>query len=234
MDIRGFKRDPTYVKKFIKKLNDGSIIFTKEAKVMLPKKWMDNDLVAISDPITMVGVFAIIIDNYYAVSSVTTLMSTDPDKINYDFVNDEEYIVFNYKENDRLTINSQLVKRDNIPYKLFTFIFDKGKIPWFLSYTDVSQIYDSSIEYASVNFNLPHSVFEMVAGVIARNENEKNTFYRHGDWSKPPVFIPLRSVQFAASNTTAKLIGAYWSEGLASALVYPSERKELIEELLRK
>ena len=234
MDISGFKRDPNYIKKFIKVLKDGSIIFTKEARVMLPKKWMDNDLITITDPITMVGVFAILMDNYYGVSSVTTLMSTDPDKINYDFVNDEEYIIFNYKENDRFIINSELVKRDNIPYKLFTFIFDKGKIPWYLTYTDVSQIYDSSIEFASVNFNLPHSVFEMVAGVIARNENAKNTFYRHGDWSKKPVFIPLRSVQFAASNTTAKLIGAYWSEGLASALVYPSERKELIEELLRR
>ena len=233
MDISNLKRDSEYIKKYIKKLDDNSIIFLKQALVMIPKKWEDKDLISVKDTTTMVGVFCIIIDDKYAVSLVSSLIETDPSAASSETIESEEYYIFSYNVNDRLMVNSKLVKRDNLPYKLFTFIFDKGKIPWYMSYVDFSQIYDLSKEYANVNFNLPHSVFEMVTGVIARDKDAKNIFYRHSDWNKKPAYIPLRSVQFVASNTTAKLIGAYWSEGLASALVYPSERKELIEEILR-
>jgi hypothetical protein len=49
---------------------------------------------------------------------------------------------------------------------------------------------------------------------------------------KPPVYIPLRSVTYTATNTTNKLAGSYFQEGLVSALVSPSERKERIESIL--
>ena len=52
--------------------------------------------------------------------------------------------------------------------------------------------------------------------------------------SRPPALIPFRSVTYGATNTTAKLMGAYFDEGLTSALVNPSQRTEKIEELLRR
>ena len=233
MDIHAFKRDPAYVKKYMEKKNDKSIVFTKPAMVMIPRRWTDSDLATMGNPSTILAICAIIIDNRYAVSSINSLISTDSFSVSYDFVDNEEYIVIAYRPQDRFIINASLVKRDNLPYKIFTFIFDKGRIPWYIDYENVAQIFDSAAVFANVKFNLPHFAFEAVAGSIARNAKAKNTYYRHGDWKVPPVYIPLRSVQFAASNTTAKLIGAYWSEGLSSALVYPSERKEVIEDLLR-
>ena len=233
MEIDNLIRDPNYIRKYMKEMKDGSIVFTKEAKVYLPKRWEESDLINIADTVTTIAVLAISIDDRYCTTLTCSLMSTDPSKIGYVNINSEDYLELNYLPNDRFIINRSLVKRDNLPYKLFTFIFDKGRIPWYLNYVDISQVYDSSSKFANVNFNLPHTVFEMVTGVIARNKKEKSTYYRHGDWKIDPVYIPLRSVQFAASNTTAKLIGAYWDEGLSSALVNPSDRKELIEELLR-
>ena len=233
MDTDDLIREPKYIRSCLRELNDGSIIFTKAAKVYLPKMWIESDLINLSDPVSVVCVFAIVIGDRYGVSTINSMMSTEPSKIGYETIDKIDYIVFSYSPEDKFMLNKSLVKRDNLPYKLFTFLFDKGKIPWYLNYTDVSQIYDSSKKYADVNFNLPHSVFEMIASVIARNEGDKSKFYRHGDWKKKPVYIPLRSVQFAASNTTAKLIGAYWSEGLSSALVNPSDRREIIEDLLR-
>ena len=51
--------------------------------------------------------------------------------------------------------------------------------------------------------------------------------------TKKFVTIPLRSVAYAASNTTNKLAGSYFSVGLTSALVNPTERVEKIEAILR-
>jgi hypothetical protein len=65
-------------------------------------------------------------------------------------------------------------------------------------------------------------------------------FYRHQFkdtkqlTDKPPEIIALRSVQDGASNTTAKLMGAYLDEGINSALVDPAERLERVEDLLRR
>ena len=233
MDISKLKRNPQYIIKYMKEMDDGSIIFTKEARVHVPKKWSESDLVNIADPITTIAILAIVIDGYYSIVTTCSIMATDPSKVSQVNIESEDYIEFIYQPKDRFLLNKSLVKRDTFPYKLFTFIFDKGQIPWYLDYSDVSQVYDNCPKYANVKFNLPHCVFEMIVGAIARNAESKNTYYRHGDWNKKPVYIPLRSVQFAASNTTAKLIGAYWSEGLSSALVNPSDRKELIEELLR-
>jgi hypothetical protein len=53
-------------------------------------------------------------------------------------------------------------------------------------------------------------------------------------FTKPPTFIPFRSPIYGATNTTAKLIGAYFDDSINSALVNPSEKVEGVESLLRR
>ena len=49
----------------------------------------------------------------------------------------------------------------------------------------------------------------------------------------PPVFIPISSIEFGATNTLNKLGGNYFDKGVASALVTPTESVELIEIIIR-
>ena len=80
---------------------------------------------------------------------------------------------------------------------------------------------------------------QMFAAAITRDSANRAKYYRHTlsdlpSEDRPPTFIPLRSVTYGATNTTAKLMGSYWNDGLTSALVNPSEKTERIEQLLRR
>lgn len=183
---------------------------------------------------TFPGVYALIIGDDYAVSTTLTTISTDPDTIETVTIENMEYYAFHYQAGGRFMTDTACVKVDSLPYRIFDAVIDKGKVPWYLDYLGLSELFDSAKKYCGVNLDtIDHAIFEMVAAVISRQASDRSKFYRHGKDEGRPAFIPMRSVQYGASNTTAKLIGAYWSEGLMSSLVHPSERKELIEDLLR-
>ena len=237
MDVHKLKRRPDLIKAKLKKQSDNSVITLVPATVMVPRLWEDKALVSIGVHTTFTGVYALIQGDSYAVSTALTVITTDADSVDTVNVDGEEYYAFRYQAGDRVILNTDCLKSDSVPYRFFDAVIDKGKIPWYLEYEDLIQIFNTAGEYAGVNFNIDHSIFEIVMAEITRNPNDRSKFFRHcneKDISGKPAFIPLKSVQFTASNTTAKLIGAYWQEGLSSALVHPSERKELIEDLLRK
>ena len=83
-------------------------------------------------------------------------------------------------------------------------------------------------------------VMELIASMVSRNQKNRLEYYRHTIQNRdelktnPPLFVALRSVSDSATNTTNKLGGSYFEEGLTSALVNPTERVERIEDLLRR
>ena len=236
MDISNLTRDPVSVKKDLVTHKDGTVSAKKDCTITIPLLWEEKDLFLRGDSVLITAICPIIIDDKYAVLSVMSRIVTDPVTISTVTINDMDYVLLYYDVGDRILARHEVVKDDGLPYKIFDTIIDKGKVPWYLSYEDLGKLFDTSKSYSGLGINVDHAIFEMVASLIARDKNDRSKFYRHAvnkSLKSEPTFIPMRSVQYGASNTTAKLIGAYWSEGLTSALVHPSERKELIEDLLR-
>lgn len=234
LDASQLKRDPVAVKKQLSQAKDNSVIIKTQGQVLLPQPWLEKDLITMGEKTSFVGIFALVIGNVYAVSTILTLIESDPSVVSTETINGSDFYVLNYNPGDRLIMDANCVRRDGLPYKIFDSVLDRGKVPWFLTGEDLAQIYESSAPFASVGYPVDHSVFEIIMASLSRLRSDRSKFYRNGgNFDEPPVFIPFRSVQYGASNTTAKLIGAYWTEGLTSALVYPSERKEVIEDLLR-
>lgn len=236
MDVSKCVRNANAVKKELITHKDGTVTSKKECVVTVPLVWEEKGMFIRGESILVTAICPIIIDGTYSVLNVLAKMVTDPSTIQTVTIDDTEYIAMYYEPGDRILARGDVVKDDGLPYFVFDTLIDKGRIPWFLSYDDIGKLFDSSIAYAGLKFNIDHAIFEMVASLIARDRSDRSKFYRHAINKKPTAdttYIPMRSVQYGASNTTAKLIGAYWSEGLTSALVHPSERKELIEDLLR-
>jgi hypothetical protein len=124
-------------------------------------------------------------------------------------------------------------------YKIYDEIISKGRVPWYLGYLELGQIFDTAGYHAGANIGKNQEVTELIISMISRSEKDRNKYYRTTIQSldelmtNRPAFIPLRSVQYAATNTTNKLAGSYFSDALVSALVNPSDRVERIESLLR-
>jgi hypothetical protein len=238
MDPRTLKRDPAKIKSAIEVKGD-IIKATKPIKIYIPARFKEKGLAVISNTVSIVGVFAYVVeDKYYAVSKALAMITITPDITNSVMIGDDEYMEFQFEAGATITPNKQLVQQGNIPYLIFDEFVSKGKSPWYIGYIDEAELMDTAKHHAGFNPGTDHAVLEMIVAVRARQVKDKYKYFRHvlkspGDVEAPKAMIPLKSVQYGATNTTARLVGSYFDEGLTSALVNPSEKPEQIENLLR-
>lgn len=241
MDPSQLKRDPKRVHQDLSVLRDKRMITKEGCKLYIPARFQEQKLASIGAESYVLGIFAIVVgDKYYGVSNVPSMMKVDPATINTVTIEEEDYLELVFEAGDTVVSNVDLVKNDALLYYIYNEVIAKGHVPWYINYEDLGRLFEQSKKYAGASLGANHAVMEMIAASVTRDASNKTKFYRHTVESKddlekrPPVMIPLRSVTYGATNTTAKLIGAYWDEGVTSALVNPSDKVEPIEEILRR
>lgn len=239
MDISKLVRDAKKIHAVLE--TKGDIIKAKKRiKVYIPTRFKEKKLAVVGNEVSIVGVYAMVVDDkYYGVSKTNAMMSISPSEVNTVMVGEESYYEFVFENGDTFCSNKNLVHRGTLPYDIFDEIVAKGNTPWYLNLTDLAELFDTAKLHAGFSHGTNQAILEMITASRARLPNDRAKYYRHAltqqkDFENKPYYvIPLRSVQYGATNTVAKLIGAYFDEGLTSALVNPSERSEQIEEILR-
>ena len=108
-----------------------------------------------------------------------------------------------------------------------------------MNYIDMCRLFDTAKEYADANVGSNPEVIQMMISLIARDKDNRNIYYRqiantNQDIDNRLVFIPIRNINYGATNTVNKLGGNYMSTGIISALNNPSDKVENIESILRK
>lgn len=238
MNVSDLVRDSAKVHAALTQSKSGVLVATKPLKIYVPARYQERELMVIANEIRTVAIFAIVVDDkYYGVSTVNARIQLTPSWTNIVKVDDEEYYEFGFDKGAQVTPNINLVKDDLFVYKIYDEIIAKGNVPWFLSYLDLGKLFTTAKSHGGINLAANNIPLEMIAAAISRQDKDRTKFYRHalGEGKKDikPAFIPFRSVMYGATNTTAKLMGAYFDEGLTSALVNPSTKKEGVETLLR-
>lgn len=240
MDITKLIRKADKVHASIKELDDGSLIAVKECKIYIPLRFTECGLAFVGIETRIIGIYAIVVEGvFYGVSNICALIMITPTSTTKVTINDEEYYEFTFEPGSVITPNTNLVKTDTIVYRIYDEILSKAKVPWYLDYNDLGSLFDTANYHAGANVGNNREVTELIVSMIARNEKDRHVYYRSTiktaeDLKKhKPVFTPLRSVQYAATNTTNKLAGSYFGVGVNSALVTPATRVEKIEGLLR-
>lgn len=241
MDYRKYVRDAAKVQSYLRELEGDRLVTTKGCKIVIPVRFAERDLAFVGIETRIVGIFAIIVeDQYYAVSICNAMMRITPSSTNKVMYDDDEYYEFTFDAGATVCPSLQLVKIDTLVYSIYDEILSKGRVPWYLGYKEMGQLFDTAQEHAGANVGQQQEVTELMVSLVARDEEDRTKYYRQVIMSpedmlkKKPAFIPLRSVAYAATNTLNKLAGSYARDGLVSALVTPTERVERLEELLRK
>jgi len=241
MDPKKLTRDASKVHAALKELDDGSVVTTKGCKIIIPARFAEQQLAVLGNEINICGLFAIVVeDRFYGVSSAMAMMRIEPSVTNTIKIEDEDFLEFVFDPGCTVISSTELVKSDAFIYLVYSEIIAKGNVPWYMNYEDMGRLFESAPHHAGVSVGANFAVIEMIMAAISRSEKDRTKYFRHQLATKQdldkevPAFIPLRSVTYGASNTTAKLIGAYWEEGLTSALVNPTETVEPIEGLLRR
>lgn len=241
MDPRTWTRDPARVHACLKELPDGRLVAVKNVKIYVPSRFAERGLASIGIETHIVGIYAMVTDDlYYSVSLVNAMHRIEPTSTVKVVFGDDEYYEFSFVPGATVVSSVQLVKTDTLVYNIYDEIFSKGRVPVYLGYPELGKLFDSAKYHAGANIGQNHQVDELIVSLIARDPDNRARYYRQAIKSiddlkkKPPVFVPLRSVTYGATNTTNKLAGSYFKEGLVSALVSPAVRVERIEELLRR
>lgn len=238
MDIKNLKRDPEYVGKALRE-NDTVLYAAKTVRIYAPVRFTERNLGSMYPEITIVGIFAIVVDDRFAVMNIPAIMPLSPTVFNTVQINKEDYYEYVFEPGSVIIPNLDLVRTKTLVYYIYDEIISKGKIPWYLDYAGLASVFDYSKEFANVSVGSDHEVTELLVSLIARNKDDRKIYYRQSVktveeiQSNPPAYIPMRSVIYAATNTLNKIAGSYMESGIVSALVSPSERSENIESLLR-
>lgn len=241
MDLTRLIRDPKIVRENRVKLPNGSVTTKRGCKIYIPSRFAERGLAEVGIETHICGIYAMVCDDaYYAVSTINAMIRIEPSKTLKVKFKGVEYYEFVFDPGAVVYSSTSLVRIDTLTYHIYDEIFSKGRVPSYLSYDDLGGIYDTARKHAGANVGGNPEVVELMVSLIARDKTNKTLSFRStvktpSDLkNSTPVYIPLRSVSYAATNTTNKLGGSHFVQGLTSALVNPSERPERIETILRK
>lgn len=240
MNSSAYKRDKKRVDSCLKKVGT-TLVALEPLRIQIPERFTERDLAIIEDVSYILGFLAIITeDNYYASSTVTGMLRTEPDRIGKIVVDDIPYIELFYDKGSSVFSSTKVVTVDNLVHPVYTEMLGKGNIPWYHGYEDICMMFYDTGKYNGVTLGADLALWEYLGACLCRDPDNPRQYYRHRKNVKEslktvdPYIVSLRNVAFGATNFTSKLGGSYFDPGMTSLLAHPSERQERVENFLRQ
>lgn len=240
MDIKKLVHDAVKVRSYFRELPDERLVAVKPLKIYIPTRFAERNLAQIGIETHICGIAGIVVeDTHYALFLVNAMIRIEPTSTLKTMIDDVEYYEFSFEAGSTVASTTQLVKTDTLVFRIYDEFIAKGHAPWYTGYDELGKLFDTAKSMAGANIGQNHEVTELLISMIARDPTDRTKYYRQTVKSReelktrPPVIIPLRSVQYSATNTVNKLAGSYWNDALVSALVSPGDRVERIEKILR-
>ncbi|TXG83288.1 MAG: hypothetical protein E6R13_04065 [Spirochaetes bacterium] len=167
------------------------------------------------------------------------MMQITPTSTSIIEIEGEDHFEFTFEKGSQISPNVNLVVNDTLVYHIYDEIVAKGHVPFFFSYEDLGKLFVTAETHGGIKLASNNVPLEMIATAISRSTKDPMIYYRHvindirDQYKVKPEFIAFRNVSYGATNTTAKLMGAYFEEGLLSAFANPSKHPEPVETILR-
>ena len=201
--------------------------------VLIPRSYEKYKRLVVTDEVDTLAMFEITIGNetkgFFASASVIM----KPSVVEYVTDGGQDYVKCTFTKGDIFFKSTSVVKNSNIAYIVFTEYIEKGQIPRFMKYDDLAFLFDTVKRLTGCKIPAEHAAFEMIYAHLSRNRNNLKIPYRLTEMKEDPLFLKLKDVPHAATSTTAKLIGSYLNDSIATSMVNAAEDQSDIEDLLR-
>ena len=246
MDISKLIRKPDAVMSQLTKAKDGSLVAKKETRIYIPLKYRTRNLATFGPNTRTVAIFPIVIGNDYSVMKVCANIDLTPTSTRSVVIEDEEFIELFFEAGTTIAKSLKLVQSAVLVYYISDHFYSKGDVPWFINYNDLSELFDTAIKHAGTDLNVDPAILELIAASLSRQVKDRTKYLRHAlksqaEFEHPEMlgdggvsYISLKNIELGATNTTAKLMGNYFNDGLSSALVTETKQTEGVEDLLRR
>lgn len=242
IDYSQLKRHPDLIKSVISKAlpnPEGPAIVTKPLKMLFPQRFVDRDLAFLGNNNQVTAMAALIHGDYYAVLKCCALFNTEPISISRVNYQGREFVEFSYEPGCRLFTTRQLVKMDVLVYRIFDEFINKGNVPWYMNYEDMAGIFDTALKHAGTSLAEAVEVTEMIVSLQARAKGDLVTYFRtqiktREDLQKiHPAFIGIINAAYSPTNTLGRTTGSFFDMGVEASTVYPTNRIEKMEAIVR-
>jgi len=226
----------------LKQLSDVSgkpVIAKNNIAIQVPVRFKEIGLAQIGSSTFVFGLFAMILDSgEYALMNVNAYLELGAASVDTEEIDGTEYYNFHFEPGDVVFKTKSLVCRPALIFKAISEFVFKGKVPWYVDYDDMGKLFSTAKKHAATTADIRPEVMEFMAAYIGRNKNDRINYIResaetYADFEKNLAWVPMQSVYWSAPGTVNKLAGAYFQDGIVSAIVNPSERVEKIESILR-
>lgn len=232
-----YTRNPEAIRKSVKLSDADALIALKPVNIHIPVRFVECGLATLGLDTTTYGAFAIVDeDGNYGVVNVCGIFKLNPSRTTKINIEDKDYYVLGFETGDMVYRNVNIVKTAKFLFDAMDEFLFRADVPWYFSYDDRGKIFDTAVEFAGSAVGESLEIIELFNSITARDPKDLTKYYRTltGDKNCPlPANVGLKSVQYSATNTTNKLSGAYFSQGVVSALVTKTEKTEKMEALLR-
>lgn len=224
---------------FIHKEKEGQFIFNGTSlKLYIPKRYAVYDLLSIGETLETLGVFKMEIDGkywtYFHCLATLSMTYTDVTSGKQDGL---ECHIVTLTKGDIFIRNTTFVKSANNIRALYIESITRGRMNPAASYThDLPMFIDDAGKMCDAYIPVDHAIMEMIIAHLSRNPKDLSQPLRLTSYRKDSpdyVFTGLSNITRSPSTTTSRIVGAYFHEGTAAALVTQSEEESIVENLLR-
>lgn len=211
-----------------------TMVAVKPVSIVFPARYLQRGLALFEDEMHVIGYCAFVVDrHYYATTLVGAPFKTEPSSVMERIIDDVPQVELVYKPGDLVMTNTNLMVIDMLPYRIFDEFVAKGRKPWFIRERDNAVLFKHTGKHNGFEIGPNPAVFSIIAANIYRDEEDSGKYYRQTPRITKPAIVPLRSTAGTGSNAMAKLLGNHFEENVTSAIVYPSERLEPGDRILR-
>ena len=236
-----WKRDGAHLRSLIKTMPDGRVVALKDLSIVFPEDYLEKSLCKYGKRIEILGVLAFLDPEKqtYAVFNIPVMVYLSTTDIKDVVLNDVPYKVLEYQRGQTCLQTDKVIGNSKLSYWMYDYFIALGRVPWYLSYLDVLKLYRQDKYYMDATLSKSIQVVDMVYSAIARQAKDDHLMYRTSlntmdDLQKHhPQWVPLKSVSLGAVDTMSKIMGAYYDEGVNSALSEPSKKLTEMEKILR-
>ena len=242
LDVSTWKRDPQAVSKSLKITKDQTIA-TDEVRILFPERFISKGLCSLDKLTNLISYYCIVDkNNNYAITNDPVFQTLQPDKISLVNIKnigttDSSYIMLRFFKDSTIIVSNHLVQDAGIMFNILDEFYNNGKIPWYMNYEDAANVFLNSKLYAGSGVGNDPIGFEILASIVSKDKTGLKPYKdilttRYDIFKERVTYTKLVNIQ-GFTDTASKLVGNYFKDGLASAIVEDETSSSDISQLLR-
>ena len=227
-------KNPNLLKKFYQKDKESPVIFMgDECVVTILQKFESYNCLSVKDTVTTLGVFDMEVDGEVTGCFLVARVEMCPSEVSTITVDDVPYVKLIFCKGDVFMKSTKFVLEEKLAFYVWLEYIKFGNTLKAMTYEDQAFLFDKIRNTAGISFPVDHSVYEAIFAHLSRDIKDFTVPYRNTSMKEGFQRIQLSDVPHAARSTSARIIGAYFKDGLNASLDHPSTSENPVEELLR-